>query len=429
MIQGAKLQAIIDLLGEIDVFPANKRVNQYFRSRRYIGSKDRKEISMIAFDILRKQASLDWGLKKPTSRLRIMRYLMESQHKKIEEIGQDFSGKNYCPELITASERKALKGALANKTPIPPWVKANVPEWIYDRLAQSFKEDLNPLLGSLNEQACLDVRVNTLKISRKEALEKLKEQGITMKATPYSDLGLRGPRGQPLSATPLFQQGAVEVQDEGSQIVAALVNAQPKMTVLDLCAGGGGKTLALACSMENSGRLVATDISESRLKQAKLRLRRAGVDNTECRVLESKWLKRQNKKFDRVLVDAPCSGTGTWRRHPDLKWRFSEQDITDLCQKQREILTVAHSLVKPGGRLIYITCSLLPEENECQKNWFLKKFPEFVDFNIRDNFPEFKDFAYRGALQLLPHKHRTDGFYACVMVKSEKGSYGDELVL
>lgn len=230
--------------------------------------------------------------------------------------------------------------------------------------------------------------------------------------------------GRPaLGALPAFRDGIVEIQDEGSQLVALLADAKPGQWVIDYCAGAGGKTLALAADMANKGRLIASDISVQRLERAVTRLRRAGVHNVERRALggeNASWFKRQAGKFDRVLVDAPCSGTGTWRRNPDMKWRIGPDDVAELTQKQREILGNAAKLVKPGGRLIYATCSLLPDENEASVDAFLADHPDFEVVPVTAIWAEKVATpcpAPGPYLRLTPHRHGTDGFFTAVLAR------------
>ncbi|TAN58290.1 MAG: RsmB/NOP family class I SAM-dependent RNA methyltransferase, partial [Rhodospirillales bacterium] len=259
--------------------------------------------------------------------------------------------------------------------------------------------------------ARLDLRVNALKTTRQDAIAALAFEGIAAEPTELSPWGLRVASRVNLMATKVFKDGFVEVQDEGSQLAALLVGAEPGMAVCDFCAGAGGKTLALAATMNNKGRLVACDVSEGRLFRSADRMKRAGVQNVTRHVLDAagaKWLKRQAGSFDRVLVDAPCTGTGTWRRNPDAKWKLSPEDLEELVKKQADILDRASRLVKPGGRLLYVTCSLLPDENEAQIEAFLARSPGFSPE------PAWQDKTY---LHLTPAQHGTDGFFAAKLVR------------
>src|SRR6185369_3433163 len=228
--------------------------------------------------------------------------------------------------------------------------------------------------------ASTDLRVNTIKATREEAIAALKAEGIVAAPTTLSPVGLRVHGRPPLATLQCFKDGLIEVQDEGSQLVALLADARPGMRVADFCAGAGGKTLAIAAQMKNKGKIVACDVLEGRIERAAVRFNRAGVHNVERKALSSErdqWVKRHAGTFDRVLVDAPCTGTGTWRRNPDAKWKLSPEDLTELAEIQRNILDSAWRLVKPGGRLIYATCSLLAEENEAQVEAFLSEHADF----------------------------------------------------
>jgi len=266
------------------------------------------------------------------------------------------------------------------------------------------------------KQAPLDLRVNTLKSTREKALESLKQTGLAVTVSPLSPWGLRCEERENITQTKAFQNGLIEVQDEGSQLVVNLMDVCPGQAILDLCAGAGGKTLALAALLENKGRVVASDTAAWRLKRTKERLKRAGAFNVELRELtglHDKWLKRQKERFDRVLIDAPCSGSGTWRRNPDQKWNITPQDIRELCELQKSLLEMAASMVKRGGYLVYATCSLLWEENQDIATSFLEKNPGF----------SLVPCGLDGAtyLSLSPLQNGTDGFFAAKFERGDEG--------
>ena len=278
----------------------------------------------------------------------------------------------HCP----GRNRRCFAGSramLLDHPSMPSAVRLEVPDWLFSRIGQAE-------LRALQEPAPLDLRVNLLKATREEARAALAAEGSEAAPTPLSPWGLRIEGRRQVTTGPAFRAGLVEIQDEGSQLVAALVDARPGTRVADLCAGAGGKTLALAMTMQNRGQLVACDISAARLDGAVRRLRRAGVHNVERHLLEpgDKWIKRRAKSFDRVLVDAPCTGTGTWRRNPDARLRLAEADLAELLPKQVLLLDQAASLVRTGGRLVYATCSLLAEENEDQVTAFLSRHSDFA---------------------------------------------------
>ena len=275
-------------------------------------------------------------------------------------------------------------------------------------------------MAAMLRLAPTDLRANALKLKRDDALGVLAKQGLATKPTPLSPLGLRlGPKTD-IGKIAALAEGLVEVQDEGSQIAALLVDAKPGHWVVDFCAGAGGKTMVMAGTMANRGHIVALDVNEFRLTRARQRLRRAGAENVECRSMDAKWVKRQAGRADRVLVDAPCTGTGTWRRKPDARWRLQPADVAELVPRQAEILDRAAKLVKAGGRLIYVTCSLLAAENQDQVATFLARHADFTALDIATLWPD----TVGGAspmpgpyLQLTPARHGTDGFFVAVLAK------------
>jgi 16S rRNA (cytosine967-C5)-methyltransferase len=290
-----------------------------------------------------------------------------------------------------------------------------------DALGTAFAEELAASLSP----APVDLRVNTLRSTRDEAREQLKAEGIAARPTPFSPLGLRCAPGSNVSATAAFHDGLVEFQDEGSQLAALLVDARAGMQVLDFCAGTGGKSLALGAAMRNRGHLVACDPNPARLARAKLRLKRAGVENGERIRLppsDDKWMKKRYARFDRVLVDAPCSGTGSWRRNPDLRWSAQAADLDELARLQDAILDRAANFVKPGGRLIYATCSLLRRENDDRVSRFLKEHGDFEPLDARAVWRDLTDGPWPGeaesVLRLSPARHGTDGFFAAVLQRT-----------
>jgi 16S rRNA (cytosine967-C5)-methyltransferase len=275
-------------------------------------------------------------------------------------------------------------------------------------------------MAALNTPASTDLRVNLLKADREGACLALVAEGVAAEPTPLSPIGLRLRERVPLGNLAAFKEGLVEVQDESSQIAALLADARPGMRVVDFCAGAGGKTLALAASMANRGKLVACEVSQRRLERAARRLRRAGVNNVERRALSGerdKWVKRHAGGFDRVFVDIPCLGTGTWRRNPDAKWRVRPEDLAELIERQQQILRSGARLVRPGGRLIYATCSVLREEDEAQAEAFLAVEPDFSLLPVARVWRETIGGALPGGehfLRLTPARHGTDGFFVAI---------------
>lgn len=418
MKQSARLSSTIEILTlqGLEEKPLDQICHTYFKNRRYIGSKDRQAISALVYGIMRHRGSCDWwalerGLSpllmgaEDAARIRVLSYLWLFEKTERDEIGILFSGDKYAPNRLTDKE-KSIFVKLPEREVVAPWVEGEFPEWAYPLLRRRFGEDITQEMKAFLTQAPLDLRVNSLKGTREEALKQLRNSGLSVLPTKLSSLGLRCESRENITQTIAFRDGLIEVQDEGSQLVADLIEAKPGEAVLDLCAGAGGKTLALAAKLQNKGRIVATDTAEWRLKRAKERLKRAGVFNVELRELSSlqdKWLKRQNERFDHVLIDAPCSGSGTWRRNPDQKWNIGYKDIHELAELQKNLLNTAADIVKKGGSIVYATCSLFCEENQDVAESFLAQHPEFM--------------LVEPYLSLSPYKNGTDGFFAAKFVK------------
>ncbi len=330
------------------------------------------------------------------------------------------------PMLNEQQKEWALTIKAKSTDNLPLAVQADVRDWLWEKLvAQYGEEQALTIARSMHESASLDLRVNTMKGTRDEVLAKFIAENTSgetnITKTPYSPIGLRMPLRLNISRHILFTEGKIEVQDEGSQILAYLVAPKRGQMVADVCAGAGGKTLAIGALMKNTGRLYAFDVSEKRLHSLGQRLKRSGLSNLNAQRINNEndlKLKRLNGKFDRVLVDAPCSGLGTIRRNPDLKWRQMPEDVVELNVLQTNILARAATLVKTGGRLIYATCSLLKDENETIAEQFLAKHPDFKLLNaaeiLKQQHIELDTGEY---LKLLPHLHQTDGFFAAVFEK------------
>jgi 16S rRNA (cytosine967-C5)-methyltransferase len=431
MTPAARLQAAIDLLHEIHggSAPADRATAAFFRNRRYIGAKDRRDVLDRTYAVLRRRAALDWWIwksgQKPQNRerARVIAALALLDEWTADRISGSFDGAQYHPDKLNEAERKILK-AVAGKAiesgEQPTDVRHEYPDWIEPLLRARFGDRLEAEMRAAITAASTDLRANTLKASRDEAIAALKAEGISAMPTELSPVGLRVHGRPPLATLKCFKDGLIEVQDEGSQLVGLLADARPGMRVADFCAGAGGKTLAMAAQMKNKGKIVACDVLEGRIERAAVRFIRAGAHNIERKALSSErdqWVKRHAGTFDRVLVDAPCTGTGTWRRNPDAKWKLSPQDVEELTQLQRSILDSAWRLVKPGGRLIYATCSLLSEENEAQIAAFLAEHADFKLIPIAGIWAEAigGDAPAADTLSLTPAQHGTDGFFAAVM--------------
>ncbi len=430
MTPAARLAASIELLTEIGEHPrrpADAVANDYFRARRFIGSGDRRAVSDRAWRVLRERRRLGWWLDHagtaPTPRMLVAASLL-LEGWTAAGVAQSYSGGQYGPAPLLQPETaavRALEGRTLQHPDMPDAVVAEVPDWVLPHLQARFGDRLRAEMDAALDPAPLDLRVNLLRGTRDDARAALLAEGLEAAPTPLSPWGLRIDGRRAVTSGPAFQTGLVEIQDEGSQLVAALVGATPDMRVVDWCAGAGGKTLALAMLMRNRGQLVACDVSAPRLEGATRRLRRAGVSNTERHLVApgDKWAKRRAGTFDRVLVDAPCTGTGTWRRNPDARLRLRELDLDELRPKQAGILDAAARLVRVGGRLVYATCSLLMEENEAQVDAFLARTLGFHVVPLDQAWTLDAPVPCPGPyLSLTPLRHGTDGFFGAVLERA-----------
>ena len=410
----AQLEAIVDALTVALPArePADAVLNRYFREHRNLGQRDRALVADTLYAALRRRRLLESVTPNASPREIALAALVKLQG---VGVGQ-----------IEAALRPGEKDWLASLKSLdldslPYEVRADLPDWVIERLRPRLGEEgLLALARGLQEGAPLDLRVNTMKAPREAVLDRLDYDKLPAEPTRYSPLGVRL-RGKPqLGKHPMFLDGAVEVQDEGSQLLGMLVQPKRGEMVVDFCAGAGGKTLQMGAAMGSSGRLYAFDVSERRLDNLAPRLKRSGLSNVFPQRIAGEndaKVKRLRGKIDRVLVDAPCTGLGTLRRNPDLKTRQTAEGVAELNAKQRAILEAAASLVKPGGRLVYGTCSLLPEENEAIVESFLAAHPEF------HLVPAAGVLEKQGVrvpmegpyLRLYPHVHGTDGFFAAVM--------------
>ena len=393
-------------------FPADLVVSRYFRQHRELGHADRGFVAETVFTVLRRKRSLSARCGDDvTSRRLLLATLACIQGLNRRELDV----------VLNEVEGKWLSHAKAVKLEdLPPAVRCDLPDWLYEALLAQFgAAEVEPLAVGLNQSAPLDLRVNLLKAERKDVLARLQADGLAAQACPYSPIGIRLAGKPALSKYPLFIDGRIEVQDEGSQLLGFLLQPKRGEMVADFCAGAGGKTLLLGALMRSQGRLYAFDVAEKRLAKLKPRLARSGLSNVHPVRIESEndiKIKRLAGKLDRVLVDAPCSGLGTLLRNPDLKWRQTPEAVAELTVKQGAILHAASGLVKKGGRLVYATCSLLDAENEAVVSAFLAKHPEFVSLSAEEVLRKQDiEISCGERLRLLPHQHGTDGFFAAVM--------------
>jgi len=385
--------------------PADQTLSAYFRKHRQLGQRDRAFVAEAAYAVLRRRRTLEAAAGSSAPRLLLLAAL-------VRQFGLSGRALGLESEFI-ARLRSVDAAALA------PAVQADLPDWLWARLAeQQGGEEAVRIARGLFETAPLDLRVNLARLSRDDALAQL---GLEARATPLSPAGIRLTGKPAINRHALFLDGSIEVQDEGSQLLAYLVAPRRGEMVADFCAGAGGKTLALAMLMRGAGRLYAMDVSAKRLAALAPRAARAGVSNIHPLVLSGEndlRARRLAGKLDRVLVDAPCSGFGTLRRNPDLKWRYGPERIAALAGEQLRILAAASRLVKAGGRLVYATCSILREENEAVTERFLRAAPGFEALSCAEILAQQRIALDTGAeLRLWPHRHATDGFFAAAFVK------------
>lgn len=409
MTPAARVAAAIEIVEEIEqaLRPADDVVRQWGRSHRFAGSKDRRAISTQVYSVLRRRGYYANEVGEQPRAL-VIADLVLGEGKAPQEVAALFSGEGHAPPPLSDDEHTLIRTLTsADQTGLPSY---DVPAFLLPQLEAAFGDDLDEALAALDRPASLDLRVNTLKTSREDAAAALAAVNIETSPTPHAPTGLRVSGNHMIAGTIAFKEGLIEPMDEGSQLAAALVDAKPGMQVMDLCAGGGGKTLAIAAAMQNKGQIYATDTDARRLGNLAPRMKRADARNIQ----PMKWPQDSNfgeltGKCDRVLIDVPCSGTGAWRRHPEQKWRVTPEEIEKLTKTQDALLRTASNLVKPGGRLVYVTCSVLPSENEERIDAFLSSNAGFkAVFGESDPAP-----AGEFGLRLAPHSHGTDGFFVC----------------
>ncbi|HLD14676.1 MAG TPA: RsmB/NOP family class I SAM-dependent RNA methyltransferase [Burkholderiales bacterium] len=438
--------------------PADAQMDRYFRARREMGVRDRGFVAETVYGCLREKRMLEYLTTPGTADDSMDAGSRASS-------GTNAEAKQRLEPLPSATDKPSLATARADRTSssfdlvaaylvthgysgraleelgyrgdarqlaervrgldqatVPFAVRANLPDWLAERLLAQFSEaEALALVQALNQPATLDLRVNIFKAERAEVQARLIQEDVTVEPTPYSPIGLRRAERAALFSTQGFKDGLFEVQDEGSQLLSYLLEPKRNEMIVDFCAGAGGKTLHIGSLMANTGTVYAFDVSAKRLEKLTPRLRRAGLGNVRTVTIRHERddrVRRLHGKINRVLVDAPCSGTGTLRRNPDIKWRTL--NLPELVDTQKRILAAAAQLVKPGGRLVYATCSLLREENEDVIEDFVAAH---ADFHI---VPANEILARRHiplempgpALRLLTHRHHTDSFYAAVLDRS-----------
>ena len=416
MIHPSQVAALAAAIGEVAPLsgPADNALSAYFRRHPDLGARDRAFVAEGVFAWLRRKRSLETLAQRTDARHLALATTVREGLASV----RDLAGARTTEESTWLAE---FKGRLRDALPAP--VAADVPDWLWERLGEVHGDATrDALTRTWQTSAPFDLRVNALKAKRDDALAALAAEGLDVAPTPYAPLGIRV-RGRPsLVRHPWLMDGRLEVQDEGSQLVAQLVAPRRTDMVVDFCAGAGGKTLALGALMRSQGRLYAFDVSQPRLDRLGPRLARSGLSNVHVQRLAHERdtkVKRLAGKIDRVLVDAPCTGFGTLRRNPDLKWRQTPNDVAELTAKQARILAAAATLLKPHGRLVYATCSELPEEHAAIVDAFLAAHPGFTALDVAGELARYDVALDTGPrLRLMPHVHGCDGFFAAVLERT-----------
>ena len=429
---GARIRAAIEVLEGIagQHRPASTALGDWGRMHRFAGSGDRAAIGTLVYDALRHRNSFAWRMGSDAPRALAVAAAPAALGISSEELAGVADGSEYSIAPLSSEEIAGLSRSVPRDAPLH--IAADIPEWLAASFEEAFGDRAVGEGQALSERAPVDLRVNSLKATREKVLRALAR--FAPEPTSLSPLGVRinapsgGGKGPNVEADGAHGKGWFEVQDEGSQIAALIAGASAREQVLDLCAGAGGKTLAMAAGMQNTGQIYAYDASRSQLRPIFERLKRAGARNVQ--VLEAgneAALGELAGRFDLVLVDAPCTGSGTWRRRPDSKWRIKPEAIAKRIEEQRAVLQLAAPLVKPGGRLAYVTCSVLTVENSDQVSWFLEQNPEFAvspiaghwEKSVGGTLPASAD-GKQGTLLLTPALHGTDGFFIAMLERGER---------
>lgn len=403
--------------------PADVLMRAFFKSNPRLGERDRSILAEAIYCGLRQFAGISWRMKPmiPSRAPRVAALLTLALR----------YGRESMNDAVLGPDKAVVEKLLAmnmNRAPGP--VQAEMPQWLYERVENQYgHEEAAKIFAASNSSAPLDIRVNLMKGKRDEVLADLKARGLDCEAMRFSPDGIRLKDKPALTRWSIYRDGVIDVQDEGSQLIARLVAPRRGEMVCDFCAGAGGKTLALGALMRSTGRLYAFDINAKRLAELTPRMRRAGLSNVHPIAIRNEHdlrVKRLKAKFDRVLVDAPCTGTGTLRRNPDLKWRLSVDELERINAVQKSVLESASALVKKGGRLVYATCSLLQQENQLVVKDFLARHPEFVLLNATDilakqdiALPDWQKERFGDFYAMLPSMHDTDGFFTAVMERQD----------
>ncbi|WP_262695354.1 RsmB/NOP family class I SAM-dependent RNA methyltransferase [Kordiimonas aquimaris] len=435
----ARIEAAIEIIDAIEEgiakqgLPADAVFSGYCRKRRYIGSKDRRAISGMVYGVVRSRAKQLWRLDVvglPVSgRSLVISYLAETEPESISAFGAEG---DHVPDELSPAEEAAVNGELStlSNDAMPELVRLELPEWLEESFNARFADSFAEAVSALNINAPFDVRSNPITISH-DVIDDIKEIVEDIVKHKYSPIGFRSYIKNNIQDSPLYRNGLIEVQDEAAQLACYLVDAQPGMSVADLCAGAGGKSLLMAALMENKGKIQAFDISGKRLRELEKRAARSLCKIVNAQALpvngqvRDDALSKLGGNMDRVVVDAPCSGTGTWRRNPDQRWRLSSEKIAEFAAVQHDLLVEGARMVKKHGRIVYMTCSILEAENEAVVNafmdtqngkWQVKPYADIWTDTLEAPVPETLSSDPR-FLQLAPHMHQTDGFFVAILEK------------
>jgi 16S rRNA (cytosine967-C5)-methyltransferase len=419
MTPSARLQAAIDIVEALETsrLPADRYIREFFRARRYAGSKDRAAVSERVYTLYRHRAAFAWRMGSETPRMLAIASLL-NEGADAAAVEALFNGEGYGPKPLADHERAMLVTPPSGEA--PPDVVGEYPAFLAGELHRAFGERLADEMLAMQSRAPIDMRVNTLKATRDEVVAALRAENYDAQPAPHSPLGIRIPSGEGAAAlgrTKLFESGAFEFQDEAAQVAVLLCGAKPGMRVLDLAAGAGGKTLALAATMKNAGEITAHDIDEGRLRQIGPRAERAGVTIIQTHA----GPMPPRRPFDLVLLDAPCSGSGTWRRQPENKWRLTGERLDELNALQDKLLDQAAARAAGKARVVYATCSILPRENEDRVTAFLTRHPGFTVVSAHEAWSDGP--APPGLAEFLhasPLSTGTDGFFTAILQRSGK---------
>nr|WP_321444293.1 RsmB/NOP family class I SAM-dependent RNA methyltransferase [uncultured Cohaesibacter sp.] len=423
---GGRLQAAIEVLEEVEgrKRPVAEALKDWGRNHRFAGSGDRSAIGNIVYDALRSRASHAWKMGEETPRALALATMAFDWNKDVEALQALIADDTHAPAALSEGEIAAINAKSMKDAPF--WVRGDIPEWLEANFMEAFEEDALLEARAFSQRPPVDIRVNRLKTSIEKVEKELSR--FNPRRTALGKDCLRFPAGkgdsrQPnIQGDPAFRKGFYEVQDEGSQIVSSLIYPRPGEQVLDYCAGGGGKTLAMAAHMENKGQIYAYDADASRLAPIVDRLTRAGVRNAQTRTPNEGALNDLLGRMDRVVVDAPCTGTGTWRRRPETKWKLTQEQLDKRVEEQQIALAQARQFVRPGGYLIYITCSVLAAENEDQTYQFIENNPDFELVSAGEVWQDLYGFdapkpwsSDMMSVTLTPASTQTDGFFFSVL--------------